>query len=105
MREEQRAIAEFVRAHDLEAEAAVRLLDLVSELGELSKELLKGSDYGKQPWTPTSGLKDELGDCVFSLLCLCNSLNLDAGEALESAMAKYRRRLEETGTPGNLLCK
>ncbi len=49
MREEQAVVAEFVRAHGLETDGWVRFLDLVSELGELSKELLKVSDYGKLP--------------------------------------------------------
>ena len=81
MREEQAVVAEFVHAHGLETDGWVRFLDLVSELGELSKELLKVSDYGKLPLTATDAMKDELGDCMFSLLCLCGVLELDAKDA------------------------
>ena len=84
MREEKAVVAEFVRAHGLETDGWVRFLDLVSELGELSKELLKVSDYGKLPLTATDAMKDELGDCMFSLLCLCGVLELDAKDALGS---------------------
>lgn len=70
MREEQAVVAEFVHAHGLETDGWVRFLDLVSELGELSKELLKVSDYGKLPLTATDAMKDELGDCMFPC-CAC----------------------------------
>ena len=46
MKDAQRRVAEFVHAHDLSAGVETRLLDLVSELGELAKEGLKGTDYG-----------------------------------------------------------
>lgn len=101
MRKEQEAVAEFVRVHGLETDACVRFLDLVSELGELSKELLKASDYGKRPLAATEAMKDELGDCVFSLLCLCGVLELDAEEALDGALAKYERRIARHGEAGS----
>ncbi len=101
MREEQREAAEFVRVHGLETGAEVRFLDLVSELGEFSKELLKSSEYGRRPITATEEMKEEMGDCIFSLLCLCNSLHLDAEEALKAALEKYQRRMERTGQAGS----
>ncbi len=101
MKEGQAAVAEFVCAHGLETEPRTRFLDLTSELGELSKELLKASEYGKKPVTVTAELEEELGDCMFSFLCLCDSLKLNAREALEKALAKYERRLRETGTLGS----
>ena len=100
MREEQAVVAEFVHAHGLETDGWVRCLDLVSELGELSKELLKVSDYGKLPLTATDAMKDELGDCMFSLLCLCGVLELDAKDALDGALAKYERRIAQYGEAG-----
>lgn len=101
MRKEQEAVAEFVRVHGLETDAQTRFLDLVSELGELSKEILKASDYGKGPVAATEEMKEELGDCVFSLLCLCSSLGLDGEEALRSVLEKYRRRFAEKGDVGS----
>ncbi len=101
MREEQRLAAEFARVHGLETAAEVRLLDLVSELGELSKELLKSSDYGKKPLTASEEMEEELGDCIFSLLCLCNSLQLDGETALHTALEKYRKRFAEKNEIGS----
>ncbi len=43
-----------------------RLLDLTSEIGELSKEILKQTNYGKHEFTPSDDWSEELGD-VFLL--------------------------------------
>ncbi len=101
MREEQKLTAEFARVYGLETAAGVRLLDLVSELGELSKEVLESSDYGKKPLTASKEMEEELGDCIFSLLCLCNSLHLDGETALHTALEKYRKRFAERNGIGS----
>jgi hypothetical protein len=49
----QKIVAEFVDQHGLQTDIVHRLLDLVSEVGELAKEALKTSAYGTQPFTPT----------------------------------------------------
>ena len=43
----QKEVERFCKENQLEAPTVYRLLDLVSELGEVAKEILKGSDYGK----------------------------------------------------------
>ncbi len=101
MREEQRKAAQFAQVHELNMDPQIRLLDLTAELGELSKELLKASDYGKAPITATKDMEEELGDCVFSLLCLCDSLHLDSEKALHAVLEKYRRRFGETNGIGS----
>ena len=95
MQKEQGIAAEFARSHGLNMEPHVRFLDLTSELGELSKELLKASDYGKEPITATTDMEEELGDCIFSLFCLCYSLQLDSEQALHGVLEKYRQRFAE----------
>ena len=40
----QRSVEEFVRRHGLSCGVQVRYMDLVSEVGELGKEIVKGSD-------------------------------------------------------------
>ena len=44
----QKFVAEFVEKAGVETSVEFRLLDLVSEMGELSKEVLKGTNYGKR---------------------------------------------------------
>ena len=46
MEDLQERILEFCKTHDLSTPAEFRLLDLLSELGEVSKEMLKETDYG-----------------------------------------------------------
>lgn len=48
MKDLQKKIEEFVRVHDIKCGAGERMLDLVSEVGEVSKEILKSTDYGRK---------------------------------------------------------
>jgi NTP pyrophosphatase (non-canonical NTP hydrolase) len=97
----QKAVAEFVKKHRLEASVEAQLIDLLSEMGELAKEALKGSDYGKAPFTQTPAWEEELADAFFSLVCLANSTDVDLEEALGDALAKYEARLSEKGDAGS----
>ena len=102
MREEQEKVRKLIRSCHLETSASVRCLDLVSEVGEVAKELLKASDYGtQQMFDLTRETEEELGDCLFSLLAMCDSLGIDAHDALEGALEKYRTRWENHGSVGS----
>ena len=97
----QKNVAAFVAVHQLEASVENRLLDLVSEVGELAKEVLKGGDYGSQPIQLSPAWADELGDVLFSLTCLANSTGINMEYALQQAMQKYGNRLEEKREAGS----
>lgn len=97
---EQDRVAEFVDAHSLRAPPAFRLLDLVSEVGELAKAAAESTDYGDRPGA-IDVPDDEIGDASFALLALAESLDVDAGEALEKAISKYEQRLEEGEDPSS----
>jgi hypothetical protein len=71
----------------------VRALDLVSEVGELAKEILEGTDYGSALFEAPEGWTGELGDSLFALVCLANSTGVDLEAALNAALEKYRERL------------
>ncbi|GAB3685225.1 hypothetical protein GCM10028857_15400 [Salinarchaeum chitinilyticum] len=96
----QDRVAEFVSTHELEAPPVYRLLDLVSETGELAKEAAVSTDYGSDP-AELELSTDELGDVYFSLLALAESADLDAEEALAGSLAKYERRLAEYDSAGS----
>lgn len=96
----QARVAEFVATHDLEAPPAYRLLDIVSEVGELAKDANESTDYGSDPGAVELS-EDELGDALFALLALCDRADVDGGAALGTALAKYERRLSESDTPGS----
>lgn len=92
----QQRVAAFVADNELEAPPAYRLLDLVSELGELAKDATESTDYGASP----SALEleaDELGDVLFALLALAEAAEIDAGAALDTALAKYEDRIDSSG--------
>ena len=101
LHESQGCVARFVRAHQLKASAEARLLDLVSEVGELAKEHLRSSQYGKQEFEPTEEWKSELGEVLFSLACLANATGVDLDAALNRAMDKYEQRLASRGSAGS----
>jgi NTP pyrophosphatase (non-canonical NTP hydrolase) len=92
----QERVAAFVAEHDAAAPPEFHLLDLVSEVGELAKDANESSDYGTEPGDVAVS-KDELGDVLYSLLALAESLDVDADEALDDALAKYEARMDEDG--------
>lgn len=98
--DEQERVAEFVATHDLETPPAYRLLDLVSELGEVSKETLTSTEYGQQPENVDVSA-DEIGDVLFALLAVSEQLDIDAGAALDEALVKYESRVDDDGSPGS----
>ena len=98
--DEQQRVVEFVAAHELEAPPEFRVLDLVSEVGEVAKDAAESTAYGSSPAT-LSVESDEIGDVLFSLLALSNALEIDAGEALDEALAKYENRMANRGDPSS----
>jgi len=97
----QKLVNDFIQKYNLQTDEHTRYIDLVSEVGELGKELIKSTDYGKKAYAQTDDANGELGDCLFSLLALCCSMGIDAEEALEMALGKYERRFAENGNVGS----
>jgi len=96
----QRRVAAFARDHDLLHDPATHALDLVSEVGEVAKEVLLSTDYGRRAPQPRPELADELGDALYSLLALAEVCGVDVGRALVAALEKYERRLAERREAG-----
>ena len=97
----QTAVARFVERHQLGTSVEARALDLVSEVGEVAKEVLKGTAYGREPFSPTDAWAGELGDAFFSLLCVANGTGVDLKAALQEAIIKYERRIALRGDLGS----
>lgn len=93
----QMAVADFVKDKGLEVPVQVRLLDLVSEVGELAKESLKGTRYGREAFYPTSEWEGELADAFFALVCVANSTGVNLELALDRALDRYTERLRLKG--------
>ena len=97
----QDRVAQFVKEHGRDADERERLLDLVSEVGELAKEHLKSSEYGRRELRTTDEWKGELGDVLFSLVCLANATGVDLDAAIRQAMDKYEQRLASREDAGS----
>ena len=87
-------VEEFNKKHDLEMDPDLRLHDLISELGELSKEILKTRDYGEKEYEVNEKIEDEFGDLLYCVLSLASELEIDPEKALDSSLEKYRERFE-----------
>jgi threonine synthase len=97
----QDRVVAFARRHGLLHDPATHALDLVSEVGEVAKEMLLVTDYGRRAPQARAQLADELGDALYSLLALAASCDVDVGSALIAALEKYERRLTERGEAGS----
>jgi len=95
MKDYQTKIKKFCKNNNLESPAEHRVLDLMSEVGEVAKEILKMSDYGRQPVKYRSEIKNEIGDVLFSLITIANSFDIDLEEALKIVLDKYKKRLKK----------
>ena len=98
MQEIQAKIKKFCKENNLESPPEYRLLDLMSELGEVSHEVLRTSNYGKKPIIPTKEIESELGDVFYSLITVANHFNVDLEKALEIVLEKYKERLKKGHT-------
>ncbi len=94
----QKSVGQFMDAQGIHVDVNARLLDVLAEVGELAKEALKSTDYGKREFIPTKNWESEMGDAFFSLITLANATDVDLETALGNVLVKYRRRIVETGT-------
>jgi len=97
----QRRVAAFMRRHRLLHDPATHALDLISEVGEVAKQVLLATDYGRRPPQFRPELADELGDALYSLLALAEAGGVDGDDALRAALEKYQRRIEEREGAGS----
>ena len=101
MNDVQEKVNELIKKYDLESSTEIRFIDLISELGELGKEVLKGNNYGKEQFCATENLESEIGDVFFSLICVANGLNINLKKALDNVLNKYENRFSNNGNIGS----
>lgn len=97
----QERARKFAQKHNLSRTPGVTALDLLSEFGEVAKELLKATNYGQHDPIDNPAIADELGDMLYSLCELATAVNVDLDQALTAALAKYEARWQEKGHPGS----
>lgn len=97
----QKRVATFVDANGLETDVVHRVLDLVSEIGEVAKETLKSTSYGKSRFKKTENWESEMGDALFSIICVANTTGVDLENALSLGLQKYEKRIKTTKDAGS----
>lgn len=71
----------------------IMMLRLTEEVGELAREI--NHTYGmkpKRPDEPEGSVALEIGDCLFVLISLANSLDLDLDRVFTQVMEKFELR-------------
>lgn len=92
----QKQIQKFVEETNWDSPPEHRVLDLVSEAGEVAKEVLTITKYGKEPLAKNENLTSELGDTLYSLIVVANKFDINLEEALDLVLKKYQERLKNT---------
>ena len=90
MNQYQKQVDEWVNQHKIGYFKPLEIMArLTEEIGELAREL--NHRYGpkiKKSTEETKEIEDEIGDVIFTLICLSNSLNLDVDRGFKSVMDK-----------------
>jgi len=72
---------------------------LVEEVGELGREINNIERYKIKRESSTSALDIEIGDVLFSLICIANYFKVDIESALLRTLEKYTKRDSQRWTP------
>ena len=97
----QQETAQMAKDYELCTDPMTRFADLVSEVGELGKELVKVSDYGKNAVTANEKISMEMGDVMFVFALLANELGLDISACFDMTRKKCQERFEANGHIGS----
>ncbi|MFB6180349.1 MAG: MazG nucleotide pyrophosphohydrolase domain-containing protein [Candidatus Nanohalobium sp.] len=100
MKEQQEKVKQYMNENNLEGTTAFRIMDMVSEVGEIVQDAVKSAEYGVKE-EKLDVKQDEIGDALFSLLAVCNDLEIDAEKAFQQAIEKYDQRIQEKGDPSS----
>lgn len=69
------------------------LARLTEEVGELAREINHShGEKKKKPTEEDNTIVDELGDNLFVLICLANSLDIDLNKSFQDTMNKFNVR-------------
>lgn len=101
MKDLQEKVQQLAQRYTLQKDPEIGALDLTSEVGELAKEIILTTDYGKTPSQPRKDIEKELGDVLFSLIILANIYTVDLEKALQGVLEKCEKRFQETGHIGS----
>lgn len=97
----EKLVKEFNEKYMSPLSVNIRLLDIQSELGELSKEIIKSQNYGKTQFSSNDELELELGDLLYSIISFAIENNINPKNCLTKAIEKYKSRFSQKGNIGS----
>ncbi|MBD3207979.1 MAG: nucleotide pyrophosphohydrolase [Candidatus Nealsonbacteria bacterium] len=97
MNRNQEKVERFLKEKNIQHLPQALMIDLVAEIGEVAKEILENSDYGKRETESSKELADEMGDAFYSLISLANYFGIDLDRTLDKTLEKYEERLKKGG--------
>lgn len=94
MKKEQQQVDKWISQYKLGYFKPLEILARITEeVGELARELNHRFGPKKKKATEKSKeIDDEIGDVIFSLICLANSLDINLDEAFKRVMDKTYNR-------------
>lgn len=101
--EHQQKVKEIVRIFNFNWPLYVQYIHLVEEVAELGEALTvyngdRKSGSGETALADHNDVEEEIGDVLFTILELCNLINLDASELLEKTYNRYENKNKKLKT-------
>jgi len=93
----QDRIAQMLREYGMSHDAYIRGIDCMTELGDVSNDMLQYTDFGREPRDDMRFLHAQIGDVCFSLIALAHVCNVDIEQAREDTMRTYQQRYTTSG--------
>ena len=91
----QDKVKKFMDENNMNNPVENRMLDLVDEIGEISKEINKMTAYGTKKYEFREEIIMELGDVFYSLIAVANFYDVDLLKSLNMAVEKYEKRIKK----------
>ncbi len=92
---------DFALEHNLDHPAGVYALDVMSELGEVAKEILLATNYGSKKAHFRDELAGELGDLLYSICLLATASGVNLEAAFTNTLEKYEMRWDSAKDLGS----
>ncbi len=97
----QKIVNDFNKEKNINNTLEIRIIDLISEMGELSKELLKSTNYGITDFKTSEEWRGEIADILYSIICIANETGIDLEKSFKDVLVKYDKRFKDKGHIGS----
>ena len=90
-----KSLEDFIARHNLETAPEWSLLDIQAQLGELTRALLKQTNFGRETAPLESPIAHEkIGDLMFAIAYFALLHNVDLETAMNDSIKRFEKKLE-----------